>query len=77
MDPPTLILVGWIRILIQGQKIWLTKKSEKISYFVVLTQLDVLFWGLNASPVAGMSFIGGLRISKLQFFQKIFLFFQL
>ncbi len=70
MDPPTLTLVGWIRILIQG-KIDLQNKSKQISYFVVLTQLDVFFRGLNASPVAWTSCMKNFSIfGSCNFFFK-------
>ncbi len=51
--------------------IWTTnRKSEEISCFEML---DVLFWGLKASPVAWTSFMEAYRISKLQFLiKKIF-----
>jgi hypothetical protein len=46
----------WIQIRDPGGKKWTTKieKSSEISCFEVL---DVLFWGLKASPVAWTSFL--------------------
>jgi hypothetical protein len=59
-------LLCWIRILIriqiadpdpdpEGQK-W-PKKIEKSTEFSCFEVLDVLFWGLKASPVAWASFM--------------------
>ncbi len=79
----------WIRIWIQSgfnqvsvsgsgsgsRRAKMTNKNRKRLRNFMFQVQDGLFWGLEASPVAFMSFKGGLGISKLQFKKTFQLFF--
>ncbi len=63
----TLVLVGWIRIQ-KGKNERKNRKSGEISCFEVL---NILFWGLKASPLARTDVLyKGVRISKYKFLIK-------
>ncbi len=59
-----------MRIQIKEGKNEITQKNRRRKKYSCVKLLDVLFWGLKASPIAWASFREALGTSKLQFLIK-------